>query len=154
MKIVKTNDAPWTDAMNQGAYQQQRKPLTSSALGASVWRLPPGKKSFPFHAHHITEEALYVVSGTAKVRTPDGLTAIGPGDFVSFEPGGPAHQLINDGSVDLVYLGLSVGKGVDVVEYPDTGKVSSSVGAFPNGQRFIFKKDSQVGYFDGDTDAA
>jgi uncharacterized cupin superfamily protein len=153
MKIVKTTDPVWTEALNQGAYHQQRQPLTNSGLGASLWRLPPGKKSFPFHSHHITEEALYVVSGTATVRTPDAMTPIGPGDFVSFEPGGPAHQLINSGTADFVYLGLSVGKGVDVIEYPDTGNVISAVGTFPNGQRFIFKKESQVGYFDGDQDA-
>lgn len=153
MKLVKSADAPWTDALSQGAFQQQRKGLSSSsALGASLWRLPPGKKSFPFHAHHVTEEALFVISGTAKVRTPDGLTAIGPGDYVSFEAGGGAHQLVNDGTTDLVYLGLSLGKGFDIVEYPDSGKIACAVGAFPSGQRFMFKKDSQVGYLDGEKD--
>ncbi len=154
MKLVKTNDVPWTDAMNQGAFSQQKKSLTNSALGASLWRLPPGKKSFPFHMHHVTEESLFVVSGTAKVRTPEGLTEIGPGDWITFEPGSGAHQLINDGSADFVYVGLSVGKGVDVVEYPDSGKVAAAVGAPPTGQRFMFKKDTQAGYFDGEKDAA
>lgn len=153
MKIARSNDTPWADALNQGSYQQQRKPLVSATIGASLWRLPPGKKSFPFHAHHVTEEALFVVSGTAKVRSPDGLTTIGPGDYVSFEAGGPAHQLINDGTTELVYLGLSAGKGFDIVEYPDTGKVATSIGTYPTAQRFIFKKDAQTGYFDDDPDA-
>lgn len=153
MKIVKSADAAWTDALTQGTFQQQRKPLSTSGLGASLWRLPAGKKSFPFHSHHVTEEALFVVSGTAKVRTPEGLTAIGPGDYVSFEPGAGAHQLINDGPGDLVYLGLSVSKGFDIVEYPDSGKVACAVGSGPTGQRFMFKKDAQVGYFEGEPDA-
>jgi len=153
MKITKSTELAWTDALTQGAFHQQRKPLSTSAIGASLWRLPPGKKSFPLHLHHVTEEALYVISGTAKVRTPDGLTTIGPGDYVCFPPGGAAHQLINDGTADCVYLGLSSGKGVDVVEYPDSGKVAAAIGAPPSGQRFVFKKDSQVGYFDGEKDA-
>lgn len=154
MKITKSNDVQWTDALTQGHFQQQRKPLSPSpSLGASLWRLPAGKKSFPFHMHHVTEEALFVVSGTAKVRTPDGLTAIGPGDFVSFPPGDGAHQLVNDGTADFVYLGLSSGKGFDLVDYPDSGNFASAVGTFPTGQRFVFKKAAQVAYFDGEKDA-
>jgi uncharacterized cupin superfamily protein len=153
MKLVKSNDVAWAPALTQGKYAQHRKPLVSAGIGASLWKLAPGKKSFPFHSHHVTEEALFVVSGTAKVRTPEGLTAIGPGDYVSFEPGGGAHQLINDGAEELVYLGLSAGKGFDIVEYPDTGKIAAALGAPPSGQRFIFKKDQQTGYFDGDPDA-
>jgi uncharacterized cupin superfamily protein len=89
----------------------------------------------------------------AKVRTPEGQTAIGPGDFVSFPPGGPAHQLINDGHEPLVYIGMSATQGVDVVEYPDSNKVASAVGAPPDGKRFLFRKDAQVDYFDGEPHA-
>ncbi len=155
MKITKSNDVQWADALTQGAFQQQRKPLSQSlSLGASLWRLPAGKKSFPFHMHHVTEEALFVISGTGKVRTPDGLHAVGAGDYVSFPAGDGAHQLINDGTTDLVYLGLSSGKGFDIVDYPDSGKIASSVGAFPSGQRFVFKKEHQAQYFDGEKDAS
>ena len=88
-----------------------------------LWELPPGKRSFPMHKHYVTEEALFVLSGRAKVRTPDGETDIGPGDYVSFLAGGVAHQLVYDGAESLVYLGLSGVSGPDVVEYPDSGKV-------------------------------
>ena len=103
--------------------------------------------------HYVTEEALFVISGHAKVRTPDGLSAIGPGDYVSFPPGDGAHQLINDGTEPLIYLGLSVSKGVDIVEYPDSNKVAAAVGAPPDGKRFMFNKDTAAGYFDGEKDA-
>jgi uncharacterized cupin superfamily protein len=154
VKITRSAEIPWSDALQRGAFGQRRKGLGGEKLSAGLWELPPGKRSFPLHSHHVTEEALFVVSGRCKVRTPDGLTEIGPGDFVSFPVGGPAHQLVNDGTEPCIYLGLGVGLGVDVVEYPDSKKVAVSVGANPaTRRRFIFKQETQVDYFDGEPDA-
>ena len=151
MKIVRTSQVEWSDAMNRGSFQQRRKPLGGAGkLSCGLWELAPGKKSFPFHLHHVTEEAMFVISGRAKVRTPEGMTEIGPGDFVSFPPGGPAHQLVNDGSEPLVYLAMSATQGVDVVEYPDSGKVAAALGQPGAGKRFMFKADTQVDYFAGE----
>ncbi len=152
MKVVRTSQMQWTDALTRGRYANRRKALGGEKLSCGLWELPPGKKSFPLHVHQITEEALFVISGAAKVRTPDGLTAIGPGDFVSFPAGGPAHQLVNDGEVPLVYLAIGANfVGADIVEYPDTGKTACSIGAFPTGRRMIFK--DQTDYTAGDPDA-
>ncbi len=154
MKIVKTDSVPWADALTKGAYGQRRKELGNTGkLSAGLWELPPGKKSFPFHMHHVTEEAMYVVKGSAKVRGPEGLTAVSAGDWVSFPPGKGAHQLINDGTEPCVYLALGVGQGVDIVEYPDSGKVAATVQQGEGRKRFVFKTDSQVDYFHGEKDA-
>ncbi len=153
MKVVRSSEVAWTDALVRGAFAQRRKALGGERLTCSLWELAPGKKSFPLHAHLVTEEALFVVSGRGKVRTPDGLTAIGPGDYVSFPPGGPAHQLVNDGSEPLVYVGMSAVAGADVVEYPDSDKVACSVGAWPSAKRFVFRRKDQADYFEGETDA-
>jgi uncharacterized cupin superfamily protein len=154
MKIVKSREAAWTDAMNKGAFGQRRKELGSTGkMSASLWELLPGKKSFPFHMHHVTEEALLVISGSAKVRSPEGLTPVSAGDWVMFPPGDGAHQLINDGGESMVYLALGVSTGVDIVEYPDSGKVASAIQAGPERKRFIFKKETQVDYFAGEEDA-
>ena len=153
MKLVRTSEVAWADSLKRGKYEQRRKECGGERLKSGLWELAPGKKSFPMHAHQVTEEALFVISGRGKVRTPDGLTAIGPGDYVSFPPGGPAHQLVNDGDTPLVYLGMSAGFDFDSVEYPDTGKVAVRFGTPPTGKRLIFKKDSTVDYFDGDPDA-
>jgi uncharacterized cupin superfamily protein len=154
MKIVRTKDVAWGDGIDRGAFVQRRKPLGGGqSLMASLWALPVGKKSFPLHAHHVTEEAMFVISGTAKVRTPEGESVIGPGDFVSFPAGGVAHQLINEGPEPLVYVGMSATKGVDVVEYPDSDKVASAVGVWPNQKRFVFKKGDAAEYFEGEKDA-
>jgi uncharacterized cupin superfamily protein len=150
MKITRTRQAEWQGAINKGKFQQRRIQLEGGRLAAGLWELPPGKRSFPFHAHHMTEEAMFVVSGHAKVRTPEGETAIGPGDHVYFPPGGAAHQLINDGSEPLVYLAMSASVGIDIVEYPDSGKVAASVGQFPSAKRFVFRAKDQVDYFDGE----
>jgi uncharacterized cupin superfamily protein len=101
----------------------------------------------------VTEEAMFVLAGHAKVRTPEGFTEVGPGDYVVFAAGGPAHQLVNDGTEPFSYLGLAATSGVDVVEYPDSKKVASSIGSLPGGRRFIFRLESQVDYFEGDSDA-
>lgn len=155
MKIVRTKDLEWAPSMQKGKYGQRRKELGSTgAMSAGLWELPPGKKSFPFHMHHVTEEALFVVSGSGKVRTPEGMTPISAGDWVGFPPKDGAHQLINDGTEPLVYIALGVNPiGVDIVDYPDSGKIASRTGGPPNGQRFVYMKDQQVDYFAGEKDA-
>jgi hypothetical protein len=39
---------------------------------------------------------------------------------------------------------------LDVVEYPDSGKVGAVVGDYPERKRFMFRAAMQVGYFDGE----
>lgn len=153
MKVVRTAELPWTEALAKGRFLSRRKPLGGEKLACGLWELPPGKRSFPLHVHHVTEEALWVVSGRGQVRTPEGLTPIGPGDFVSFPAGGPAHQLVNDGAEPLVYVGIAAVSGVDIVEYPDSDKLAASVGPRPAGKRYLFRRGSQVDYFDGEPDA-
>ena len=156
MKIARSNDIPFAPALEKGKYSNKRKALSPSGdasvkLSAGMWELPAGKTSFPMHSHMITEEALYVVSGKAKIRTPDGMTPIGPGDYVSFPPQGVAHQLVNDGTEPLVYLAFSVNTvGADIVEYPDSKKIASSIQQGPERKRFVFKQGTEVDYFDGE----
>lgn len=64
-------------------------------------RLPPGKVHSPYHSHSAQWEFYHVISGAGQVRHQEGMTPIGPGDAFLFEPGQP-HQLINNGSEDLV----------------------------------------------------
>jgi len=151
MKVVRSSELPWSDAIAHGPFLQRRKALGGKKLSCGLWELAPGKKSFPFHLHHVTEEALFVVSGNAKVRTPEGLTAIRPGDFVHFPAGGPPHQLVNDGDEPVVYVAMAAVSGVDVVEYPDSAKVAAAVGDYPATKRFSFRAaDGHIDYFDGE----
>lgn len=150
MKVVHTNEVPWAQAMDHGKFAGRRKALAGEKLACGLWELPPGKRSFPMHAHEVTEEALYVLSGRAKVRTPEGETPIGPGDYVSFPAGGVAHQLVNDGTEPMVYLGLAATSGFDLVHYPDSKKVACSTGSGPSRKRFVFREKDQAEYFEGE----
>jgi uncharacterized cupin superfamily protein len=155
MKVVRSQEIPWSDALKQDSYSNRRKELGGGErLSCGLWELAPGMKSFPLHSHQITEEALFVISGRAKVRTQEGETAIGPGDFVAFPAGGLAHQLLNDGTEPLVYVGMSAGQGVDVIEYPDSDKVAAAVGKWPTGKRYMFRKKDQVEYLADEKDAS
>jgi uncharacterized cupin superfamily protein len=54
--------------------------------------------------------------------------SIRPGDCLAAPAGGAAHQIVNTGSGELRYLGFSNNADFDVVEYPDSGKVSVRAG--------------------------
>ncbi len=150
MQIVRSAEMDWQGRVAHGAFEQRRKELGGTRANCGLWELPPGKKSFPLHRHHGTEEAMFVLSGKAKLRTTEGETALGPGDFVSFPAGDVAHQLINDGAEPVVYLAIGVSLGVDVVEYPATGNIARAMGAPPSGKRFVFRSDQQADYWEGE----
>lgn len=111
-------------------------------------RLLPAKAfSFPYHFHRFAEELFVVIEGAMMLRTPEGMRRLGKGDVVFFEKGpSGAHQLYNPGPRPCVYLDLRTTPGFDICEYPDSGKVL--VG--PEGG--IYRKNSAVGYFDGEED--
>jgi len=156
MKVVRSTEAPWIETIEHGRFSQREKTLSpSNILGCALYELPAGKTSFPMHLHHVAEEAMFVLSGRAKVRTPAGLTELGPGDWVTFPVGGPAHQLINDGADPLSYLAFSVDAAADhpdVVDYPDSGKIGAGIGVDPDRKRFRHLKKDAVDYFLGEED--
>jgi uncharacterized cupin superfamily protein len=128
-------------------------------LGALYICVEPGKRAFPFHAHHANEEAFVILEGEGTYRLGEARHPISAGDVVAAPAGGPetAHQIINTGSATLKYLALSTMLDPEVVEYPDSNKFAalSVFGAdeWPPtaGLRFIGRLDSAVGYFDGET---
>lgn len=117
----------------------------SKYLQFDLRSLDPGKFSFPYHFHLAAEELFVILSGEATLRSPEGFQKLSEGDIVFFEEGSEgAHQLYNHGDVPCVYLDLRTTLGVDVCEYPDSGKV----GVFP--KRGYFKSASAVDYYDGE----
>jgi uncharacterized cupin superfamily protein len=102
--------------------------LGLQVLGCSVHVVPPGKKAFPFHRHHVMDELFYIVSGTGQYRYGEEAMPVRAGDIVGAPAGAKAHQLINTGAEDLRYLGISSGSSVDVVDYPDSKKVAVAAG--------------------------
>jgi uncharacterized cupin superfamily protein len=103
----------------------------SRALGASLFRVPPGGETFPLHAHLHNEELLVVVEGTPTLRTGgEGDDAGVPprrldrGEVVAF-PAGPAgaHALRNDTGEDVTILLVSTMLAPEVNLFPDTGEL-------------------------------
>ncbi|HEX4932986.1 MAG TPA: cupin domain-containing protein, partial [Gemmatimonadaceae bacterium] len=110
----------------------------------------PGTSICPYHYEYGDEEWLVVLEGTASVRHPDGQDALARGDVVCF-PAGPAgaHKVTNRSGERLRVLMLSSKSPVSVAVYPDSDKI----GVFPGneGDTVMFRRDSGVGYWDGET---
>jgi uncharacterized cupin superfamily protein len=100
----------------------------STGLGCMLTVVPPGKRAFPFHRHHVIHELFFILSGTGEYRLGDKTHPLRAGDVIAAPAGGEAHQIVNTGSEDLRYLGLSTLGEVDVVDYPDSGKMAVAAG--------------------------
>ena len=97
-------------------------------LGCALHVVPPGKRAFPFHRHHVMDELFVVLSGEGQYRFGDRIYPVRAGDILGAPAGTEAHQIINSGTEDLRYLGVSTMSGAEVVDYPDSGKVGVSAG--------------------------
>lgn len=91
-------------------------------LGVHMMIVAPGDRSSEFHCHRYEDEAIYVLSGRGTAVIGDESHKIGPGDFLGFPGGGPAHETINDGTEPLVCLVIGQRLAQDVVDYPRAGK--------------------------------
>ena len=123
--------------------------LGASMIGATLYELPPGGRSFPYHYEYGCEEWLLVVSGTPTLRDPDGEHELVPGDVVCF-PEGPegAHLVHNrtDGPVRVLLLSTKGRPAIAV--YPDSGKVGArSI----TGERIVLGRPGPLlDYWDGE----
>jgi uncharacterized cupin superfamily protein len=130
--IVNIDDVPLMDRANgeKFAVKWGRVGLLVglTGLGCAVHVVPPGKRAFPFHRHHVADEMFFILSGTGEYRVGDKTYPLRGGDFVGAPAGGEAHQIINTGKEDLRYLGFSTIGSVDLVDYPDSGKIAVAAG--------------------------
>lgn len=102
-------------------------------LGYSLAVVPPGKRAYPFHCHHVNEEMFFVIEGRGVVRIGDAEYPIRKGDVIAAPAGGSetAHQIINTSDAELRYLMVSTMIPTEVVEYPDSSKTAVYVGSAP-----------------------
>ena len=122
-------------------------------LGYNLTVVPPGKRAFPMHCHHVNEEMFFVLAGSGEIRIGDEHYPIAEGDIVCCPAGGKetAHQIINtmsDG--ELRYLAVSTAESPEICQYPDSGK--SLVHHYPpsggDELRYVFRdEDGEVGYW-------
>jgi uncharacterized cupin superfamily protein len=122
-----------------------KKGINPENLNFDLRQLNPDQYSTPYHFHQFAEELFMIISGSATLRTPDGLEIVSEGDLIFFEKGETgAHQLYNHTDEICIYLDIRTFIGYDVAEYPDSDKI------FLSPASEIYKKDSQVNYFDGE----
>jgi uncharacterized cupin superfamily protein len=105
-------------------------------LGAGYHVVPPGKRAWPFHNHHINEELFVILAGEGVVRIGERELPIRAGDVIAAPPGGrdTAHQIINTSSAELRYLCISTMVKAEIVEYPDANKLAAYAGKAPGGE--------------------
>jgi len=93
-----------------------------TGLGVHLIEVPAGADSTEPHVHHHEDECIYVLEGTAILTLGEAKHEIGPGTFVGFPAGGPAHALHNPGPEPLRCLVIGQRLAHDVGDYPRLGK--------------------------------
>ena len=115
--------------------------IGAEQIGAGLYELGDGQRSYPYHLHHGMEEWLLVVSGSPTVRTPEGERVLREGDVLCFPVGAAgAHQVTGPGTV----LIISDKPSLDIAEFPDSGKVALR----PLGM--ILRTADKAEYWDGE----
>ena len=120
-----------------------------NGCSVSFYELPPQKANYPYHYHTSVTEVFYIISGTGMLKTPDGEKKIRTGDVIVCPPHEKgAHRITNTSKTEtLVYLDVDTVSSADVAFYPDSGKV----GVLASGHyTAFFKKEDEVGYYDGE----
>ncbi|UPM43381.1 cupin domain-containing protein [Halocatena salina] len=154
MEKINESDIEWTEYdPDPDDVAFRRKQLSSHTdggeLGCSLYELPSGMRSWPYHYHTANEEALYVLAGEGLLVASDGEKPLAAGDFVAFpadERGG--HRIINDSDEPLRYLLLSTMNEPDITIYPEMEKFGVYVGS-PPGRR---EERSFEGYYDSNAE--
>jgi uncharacterized cupin superfamily protein len=124
----------------------------SQRLGASLYEVPPGNSTCPYHWHAANEELLIVLTGTPTLRTPDGERRLTQGEVVSFPVGERgAHKVTAAADEPTRVLIASEMNDPEVAVYPDSGKVMArqqAPGTSATGLRAIFRLEDAVDYWD------
>ncbi len=158
MKKVNTNDLEWeTWSSPKGKFVASDRNV-SIALGrdpgsfdlmerhpfdVEILRIPPGKAAYPYHSHSAQWEFYHVISGHGSVRHNEGATPISEGDAFIFKPGEP-HQLVNDGTEDMLIYVVADNPLGEANYYPDSKKWG-----VPIPERRLLRSEN-LDYFDGE----
>ena len=128
--------------------------IGAKKLGYNLTIVPPGKKAWPMHNHHVNEEMFLILEGTGLLRFGEQEFELKKHDVIAAPPGKRqvAHQIVNTGQVDLKYISLSTMENFDACEYPDSNKISVMVGEDWNDMqlRHITKAEQAIDYWDGE----
>ncbi|GAA1706634.1 hypothetical protein GCM10009808_25810 [Microbacterium sediminicola] len=140
--------------ISRGAFSFDKRTAVAkegTQLQVAFMEIPPGKSAFPYHWHAGITEAYVILSGTGRVRTPEGEFDVAAGEVVVFPPGpAGAHRMTATGDEPLRYVDLDTTGDPDVIGYPDSGKTM----AYTTFRKTtIFRDADDVDYFEGEPDA-
>ncbi|HEY2573868.1 MAG TPA: cupin domain-containing protein [Verrucomicrobiaceae bacterium] len=158
MQRVNLNDVPVEHRISpKGKFELYRQHV-SLALGGKkdrgpwdgghpfdieMTRIPPGKANYPLHSHAAQTEHYIFLSGSGAMVTEGGAPlAIQAGDHVICHPG-EAHQIVNDGTKDLVLYVIADHHRADVTTYSRTGKRHLK-------PEYRVVRTEDAGYYDGE----
>lgn len=155
------SDVPLADHRHAERYEARFGALAGELgarkLGYRLTILPPGKRAWPRHAHHVNEELFVILSGRGTAIIGDDRVPIREGDVVAAPPDpDEPHQIVNDSSDELRYLAISTMEEPDVVSYPDSDKIGVIAGSPPGGdkgERTVFhftRRSDDLGYWHGE----
>src|SRR3954468_5437282 len=125
----------------------------ATQVGITVYELDPGKRNLPYHAHFGIEEVVVVLRGTPTLRSPEGERELAEGEVVVCPPGrSGAHQLVNRSDSVARFLVVSSKALADLIEYPDSGKISAQGGSWGTADAvaYMLSTEEQLEYFEGE----
>jgi uncharacterized cupin superfamily protein len=158
--VANVFEPEFDDQVDRPGFTRRRARLGRQAgserLGASLYEVPPGQATFPYHWHSANEELLIVLRGRPSLRTPEGWRELAEGEVVAFpvEERG-AHQVMNRTDETVRFLIVSEMNAPEVSVYPDTGRVGALTRApgspdDPNEIAAFFGLDDQQDYWEGE----
>lgn len=145
---INESEIDWETWSHGVKIEHKRKNFTkdciSNKLVASLYEIPPGKVSWPFHYHLANEEIFFILAGEGELRTHDKILKVKSGDFLRFPVGEKGvHQLKNTSKDQMLrYLDFGTTNHPDVVFMPDSNKVGLFGGSAPGQSkknRFLWK---------------
>jgi uncharacterized cupin superfamily protein len=146
-------DGDLDESRDRPGYSWRRKrvgdAIGAEKLGASLYELEPGQKTFPYHYEYGTEEWLICIAGRPTLRTPVGERELRPGDTVCFREGPDgAHAVENRGDGPARVLIFSTKGFPNGAVYPDSDKW----GVWWSEDDFaLFSRSDAVDYWEGES---
>jgi uncharacterized cupin superfamily protein len=154
MRMNVFDDGGWIERTTpeKPGFRWRRKRVAGDHLGASLYELPPGEKTWPYHYELGNDELLVVISGRPTLRDPDGERELEPGDCVLF-PTGPsgAHQVSNRSSEPARVLLVSNFALPRAAVQLDSGKMMIRWSREQEDSRW-FRLDDAADYWEGEVD--
>jgi uncharacterized cupin superfamily protein len=129
------------------AFARLAPQIGATRIGATIYDVPPGQSTFPYHYEHGCEEWLLVIAGRPSLRHPRGEDELEPGDLVCFAEGPEgAHKVTNRSEETARVMILSTKAFPAVAVYPDSDKV----GIFTEDEAddVMVRRESGVDYWD------